>query len=80
MSYQTDHCRYINQRSKQCHAIRNDARVTGSTAHRTIGLGKLRQQQEHYDIVIQKKKKFHTDTSLDIQKGWNFVLCMRSML
>lgn len=32
-NYQTDDRRYIKQRSEQWHAIRNDARVTGSTAH-----------------------------------------------
>lgn len=66
-NYQTDDRRYIKQRSEQWHAIRNDARVTGSTA---IGLGILGQQQEHYDIVIQKKKK--PDTSLEIQKRMEF--------
>ena len=44
------------QRSDKWLELRMNARVTGSTCYKAIGLGLLREQQEHYDEYILGKK------------------------
>lgn len=47
--------RHIRQRTEKWHGIRQSARVTGSTCFNALGLGKLKDQQKHYDKVVLKK-------------------------
>ena len=46
----------VKQRSDKWLELRMNARVTGSTCYKAIGLGLLREQQEHYDEYILRKK------------------------
>ena len=48
--------RLVKQRSKVWHDLRNTALVTGSTCNKAVGLGKLKEQQSHFDNVILGKK------------------------
>lgn len=50
--------------------FRKEAMVTGSTAYNSIGLGKLKQQQEHFDTVIHRKPK--QEPSSDIRKRMEY--------
>ena len=42
----------VKQRSDKWLELRMNAKVTGSTCYKAIGLGLLREQQEHYDEYI----------------------------
>ena len=49
--------RLIPQRSDKWFKIRDAAMVTGSTCNKALGLGTLKLQQEHVDIVVNKADK-----------------------
>ena len=68
--YDTNESRYIPQRTDSWHAIRNTAFVTGSTCHKALGLGKLREQQQHFDHVIKKVEK--TNFDIDTQRRMEY--------
>lgn len=53
----TSRTKFIKQRSDDWFNIRSQAKVTASELHHALGLGTLRQQQDHYDKVILGKKK-----------------------
>ena len=46
---------YIKQRSEKWFEIREKSKISGSTINNAIGLGTLKQQQEHFDKVEFKK-------------------------
>ncbi|XP_053404619.1 uncharacterized protein LOC128558653 [Mercenaria mercenaria] len=48
--------RYIKQRTEQWHAVRRKALVTGSTCNTALGLGKLKDQQSHFDKFVLGKE------------------------
>lgn len=56
-NYEARDTRHIKQRTSAWMAIRKDAMVTGSTCNAALGLGKLKEQQSHYDQVVLKKDK-----------------------
>jgi hypothetical protein len=47
----------VKQRTSAWHSIRNMAKGTGSTLHKMIGLESLKGMKEHFDCVMNKKKK-----------------------
>lgn len=49
--------RYIKQRTDEWFGIRSKAKVTGSTANSALGLDTLKRQKEHFDNVVDGKKK-----------------------
>ena len=46
---------YTKQRSNQWFSERKKAKVTGSTIHKALGLNTLKEQQQHYDRVVNGK-------------------------
>ena len=56
-SFVSTDTRYIQQRTKDWHAVRNKSKVTGSTAHSALGLNTLKRQKEHFDCVMTGKEK-----------------------
>ena len=54
-NYQTQDSRYVKQRTDQWFTFRSEALVTGSTCNNALGLGRLKQQQSHYDKVVLGK-------------------------
>lgn len=54
-NFNSNNSRHVKQRTERWHEIRNTARVTGSTCYNALGLGKLKDQQKHYDKVILNK-------------------------
>ncbi|XP_053383231.1 uncharacterized protein LOC123562931 [Mercenaria mercenaria] len=63
--------RHIKQLSDKWHAIRNSAKVTGSSLNKALGLGSLKQQLEHFDKVFFKKepKQVSSDVQLKMKYG-----------
>jgi hypothetical protein len=51
--HSTDDSRLMPQRTDAWFATRGKAMVTGSTCQKAVGLGKLKEQQEHYDHVVR---------------------------
>ena len=45
---------FTKQRSDQWFAVRNTCPVSGSTLHKAVGLGTLKETQEHFDTKIRK--------------------------
>ena len=43
----------VKQRSIKCFQLHKEAKVTGSTLYRSIGLDTLKKQKEHYKELIQ---------------------------
>lgn len=43
---------YVKQRTEAWHALRNQARVTGSTMHSAIGMRGLKAQKAHFDRMV----------------------------
>ncbi|KAH3776260.1 hypothetical protein DPMN_177680 [Dreissena polymorpha] len=48
--------RHVKQKSEEWFEIRSKAKVTGSTCNTALGLGLLKQQQAHFDKVINQKE------------------------
>ena len=61
VNYDTNDSRYIPQRKDKWFQRRRDAVVTGSTCNAALGLGKLKEQQQHFDTFVLKKDKEHPD-------------------
>ena len=57
----SQHTRFVKQRSEKWHKIRKKAMVTGSTCNKALGLGKLKEQQAHFDKIVQGKETEYFD-------------------
>ena len=66
----TNDTRLIPQRSDKWFKLREAAMVTGSTCHKALGLGTLKQQNEHFDIVVNKADK--PSPTEDIQRRMEY--------
>ena len=73
-----DNAQYVKQGSDEWHAIRNKARVSGSTLHKAIGLDTLARQKEHHytnvcgrsppmpDPLLTQRLKHGSDNEVNI--------------
>ena len=46
----------MKQKSEKWFELRKEAKVTGSTLYKSIGLDTLKKQKEHYEEFIEKKQ------------------------
>ena len=61
---------WTKQRSNMWYDMHKKAKVTGSTCFKAIGLGLLRQAQEHYDkYILHKPRK---EVSTELQKMFDY--------
>ncbi|CAG2228709.1 unnamed protein product [Mytilus edulis] len=67
----TSRTKFIKQRSDDWFNIRSQAKVTASELHHALGLGTLRQQQDHYDKVILGKKMTEKIVTKQMEHGKN---------
>ena len=65
------HTHVVKQRSDKWFKLRKEARVTGSTMYRSLGLDTLKKQKEHYDEFVSKKtqQKFPEDVQKKLDYG-----------
>lgn len=68
--FDTDDSRLIPQRTDKWFELRNTAMVTGSTCNKALGIGTLKQQQQHFDTVINKVDK--ADVSETVQRRMEY--------
>jgi hypothetical protein len=57
------------QRTPAWHDLRDGSRITGSTVFKGLGLGTLKQQQEHYDKVFKGK---HPNVPPELQELFDY--------
>lgn len=60
---------YVKQRGNASLELRKGGRITGSTIFRAIGLGTLKEQQQHYEQVYQGKE---SPVSAELQELFDY--------
>ena len=64
------HTHVVKQRSDKWFKLRKEARVTGSTMYRSLGLDTLKKQKEHYyEFVSIKEVQFPEDVQKKLIMG-----------
>ena len=65
------HTDVVKQSSSKWYKLHKEARVTGSTLYKALGLDSLKAEKEHYDkfILAKGKKEFPCDVRQRMQHG-----------